>query len=375
MPERQVHAHEPVRRIPGDEAREVEEGTAVCLSGGGFRAMLFHAGTLWRLSELGILGGVKRVSSVSGGSITAAQLALAWPVAPDDFEQEVVKPLRKLASGTIDVPAVLLGLLLPGTTIAQRAAGMYRRRLLGAKTLGDLPETPRFVFNASNLATGALFRFTQPYVGDWRIGIVPDHDVPLATAVAASAAFPPPLSPLRLKLPADGWDLRGAELTDPSYRSEVKLSDGGVYDNLGLETAWKLYRTILVSDAGGAFVPHPGPSHNMLLQMPRVVGVMDAQVRALRVRQTIEGYHRGDRDGAYWGIHEPIEKAPGTLPCPLEQTLALAAVKTRLAKTPTVIQERLINWGYAACDAAVRGHHVKDADPPKAFPYPAAAVG
>jgi hypothetical protein len=32
--------------------------------------------------------------------------------------------------------------------------------------------------------------------------------------------------------------------------SDVVLTDGGVYDNLGLETAYKRCRTLLVSDAG-----------------------------------------------------------------------------------------------------------------------------
>ena len=31
-----------------------EKGVALCLSGGGYRAMLFHVGTLWRLNELGL---------------------------------------------------------------------------------------------------------------------------------------------------------------------------------------------------------------------------------------------------------------------------------------------------------------------------------
>ena len=40
--------------------------------------MLFHAGCLWRLNELGILGTLQRVSSVSGGSITAGVLGMNW---------------------------------------------------------------------------------------------------------------------------------------------------------------------------------------------------------------------------------------------------------------------------------------------------------
>jgi NTE family protein len=64
----------PVRWIPGDDPNTpLQDGVALCLSGGGYRAMLFHVGAIWRLNELGYLdrGKLKRVSSVSGGSLTA----------------------------------------------------------------------------------------------------------------------------------------------------------------------------------------------------------------------------------------------------------------------------------------------------------------
>src|ERR1700740_2394413 len=57
---------------------EPTDGVGLCLSGGGYRAMLFHIGTLWRLNELGWLPKLTRISSVSGGSITAGVLALSW---------------------------------------------------------------------------------------------------------------------------------------------------------------------------------------------------------------------------------------------------------------------------------------------------------
>ena len=56
----------------------LEEGWALCLSGGGYRAMLFHLGTLWRLNELGYLAKLDRISSVSGGSITSGVLGASW---------------------------------------------------------------------------------------------------------------------------------------------------------------------------------------------------------------------------------------------------------------------------------------------------------
>ena len=61
----------------------------LCLSGGGYRAALFHLGALRRLDELGVLGQVRTISAVSGGALIANLLAdprLVWPEppAPDD---------------------------------------------------------------------------------------------------------------------------------------------------------------------------------------------------------------------------------------------------------------------------------------------------
>src|SRR5689334_18099315 len=50
-------------------------GTALCLSGGGYRAALFHLGAVRRLNELGVLSQLTTVSGVSGGSIVANLLA------------------------------------------------------------------------------------------------------------------------------------------------------------------------------------------------------------------------------------------------------------------------------------------------------------
>src|ERR1700759_2347222 len=59
-------------------APELRDGIGVCLSGGGYRAMLFHIGLLKRLNDAGVLKGVQRFSSVSGGSITSGLLGLRW---------------------------------------------------------------------------------------------------------------------------------------------------------------------------------------------------------------------------------------------------------------------------------------------------------
>jgi len=63
------------------------------------------------------------------------------------------------------------------------------------------------------------------------------------------------------------------------------------------------------------------------------------------------------------------------MPNPVAQTAALADVATRLAGMPATLRERLINWGYTGCDAALRGHVDPALPRPHDFHCPAARVG
>lgn len=379
----------PAPSVGADSPANAERlaGTALALSGGGYRAMLFHLGALWRLNEAGYLPDVDRVSSVSGGSLTAGVLALHWSRlafgadgTASNFVDLVVGPLRRLAGHTLDARAILSGVLLPGS-VGDRVARAYDKHLFGGATLQDLPDdtdgtAPRFVINATNLQSGVLWRFSRPYMGDYRIGLVRSPTLSLARAVAASSAFPPFLSPVTLKLDPEAFDpATGTDLTAGVYRKHVVLSDGGVYDNLGLEPVWKRHRTVFVSDGGGRFDPEPRPKRDWARHAVRVLGVIDNQVRSLRKRQTIAAYVRGARDGVYWGIRTDIAAygLADPLPAPHARTLALADTRTRLKRLDAALQERLINWGYAVCDTALRTH-IDRSLPRGAFPYPDASI-
>jgi NTE family protein len=371
-----------------DSHDTAQPGIALCLSGGGYRAMLFHLGSLWRLNEFGYLKQLTRVSSVSGGSITAGALGSKWSKLAFDgngvasnFVQEVVAPVRTLAGKTIDEGSIIGGIFTSGS-IAEKIADAYRKHLFGNATLQDLPnDPPRFVINATSVQTGALFRFSKPFLADYRVGLQTNPTVELAVAVAASSAFPPVLSPLRLELDPSAWapasGHKSEDLHKDPYLSDVVLTDGGVYDNLGLETAWKKYQTILVSNGGGKMAAEPDPKGDWARHALRVNEVIDNQVRSLRVRQVIRAYEAKERRGTYWGIRVDIADygLPDSLPCPVEKTIALAELKTRLKRLDSVIQERLINWGYAACDAAMRRWVDGNLAKPSGFPYPSSAVG
>ena len=166
------------------------------------------------------------------------------------------------------------------------------------------------------------------------------------------------------------------------YTTRVYLTDGGVYDNLGLETAWKRYKTVLVSDGGARMVPEEEPHRDYIRHALRVFTLTDSQVRSLRTQQVVNSYRlakgaAGRREGAYWSTYVDIAgfRAKGALPCPLEQTRKLALVPTRLCSMDKRVQMQLVNWGYAVCDAAMRSVVDRRLPEPAGFPYGEVGVG
>jgi NTE family protein len=146
---------------------------------------------------------------------------------------------------------------------------------------------------------------------------------------------------------------------------------------LGLETVWKRLDTVLVSDGGGKLEPEEEPKEDWARHAVRVLDAIDNQVRSLRKRQLISSFRDDSRRGTYWGLRTDVDDygLPSALPCPHEKTMLLAKVATRLKRLNGVVQERLINWGYAVCDAAMRKHVDPQLPAPNGFPYPAAGVG
>jgi NTE family protein len=345
-----------------DEGRE-RAGIALCLSGGGYRAMVFHAGSLLRLNELGYLPRLDFVSSVSGGSLAAGVLALAWKRLrfdgdgrAENFDELVLRPLHDMAALDLDATSVISGLLIPRQRIADRVAAAYREHLFGDATLQDLPDTPRFIFCATNLQTTSLLRFSKRYVADYRLGLARNLPVPLATAVGASSAFPPFLSPVTLRIPAGAWDPAIPQELPEGVRDPIVLTDGGVYDNLGLEPVIKRCTEILASNGGG-YVGHPTRIPvDWLRHLQRVSGVVDHQVRSLRKRMLVEGYRRADYTGAYWSIRSAVADygLPDPLPFPEARARELAAIPTRLARLRGPDTDDLTRWGAVITDTAMR---------------------
>ena len=365
----------------------------VCLSGGGFRAALFHLGALRRLNEAGLLSRVSTFSSVSGGSILNAALAVAWPELERDrsgvflnFRELVEQPVRSLCSRDIRTWPLLWGRLVPwnwwgfafrGESATTLLAREYDRHLLHGARLGLLSllarrAGPTFVLCAACLETGVNFELGSHRVGDYKVGYTQARDLPLADAVAASSSFPAAFPPYTFDLA--GRRMRGGSLRfgpgGPPVR-KLLLTDGGVYDNLGLEPVWKTHDVIFVSDAGAAFQTWQGVFPSFIARLLRTQKVVQNQARAVRKRWLMEGYNAGRFAGAYWGLGTDIAGyATGVHGYRGETLQAICSVRTDLNRFAEGEQLVLMNHGWQLARAALRRHAAGAPDPAGAPPSP-----
>ena len=196
--------------------------------------------------------------------------------------------------------------------------------------------------------------FERGRVGDYRLGYLspPPADWSVARAVAASSCFPPIFNPLPLGVPAAEFK-KGRERLDGA---DIRLSDGGLYDNLGLEPVWKDHHTLLVSDGGAVFAS--ASDRGLLARIGRYVDIVDSQALALRKRWLISNFLGGTMSGAYWGIASAVGNYASD-GAGYSKALAgevIAAVRTDLDAFSTAEMAVLENHGYTLAAAAIATH-------------------
>ena len=367
----------------------------VALSGGGYRAMLFHLGALTRLNDSGLLGRIEMFSSVSGGSITAGALAKAWPQlmceqngVAINFISQLRDPLMRLASTTIDTPSILIGLFSPSTA-ADQVSRRYEEYLFGDMRLRDMPDQPSFVFSATSLQTGEIWSFGKDLMGGSKIGWTSTADLRVSQAVTASSAFPPFLSPVEIELHDHVWfhDVPervgfGAnpetvavqvipDETRNKFRRHVVLVDGGVRDNLGFVAMNRESRSLqrqrrcnvveIVSDGGAAYLPDADPPTIWISQAKRIIDIGLSEPDQIRIEALVQqSLERDDSsrkpctpDAAFWSIqripkwHNEYGKKPDFW-ITAEDVGSIGKISTRLAALDETTQQRIVNWGYLA---------------------------
>lgn len=349
---------------PADAATRA--GIALCLSGGGFRALLFHLGALRRLNELELLEKVDTISATSGGSLLAGRLATLLAgspgkraaFTPDAWSDLVEAPLLALAREDL-AGAARRRRLLPWNWLRPEAgAEALARRLeerLTSLRLRDLPPSPRFVFCATDRVWGVPWLYERDRLGDREAGWAePPADVPLARALAASSSFPGALGPLPARLdPAlfAGGAVPPGPARDAALR-RIRLVDGASHAHLGLEPVWTTHATVLVSEAGA--LPRRTRRRPAL---PGRRPAVDAEGQQLRKRRLVSGFASGTIAGTFWSL----SAAPSSYGASFGYSKELArdvlcAMRTGLDPVSEAESGILRNHGYLTADAAVRRH-------------------
>ena len=364
------------------------EGTAFCMSGGGYRAALFHLGALRRLNELGMLSKIDTFTSVSGGSIIAAQLATFMARAQiepgksiDGFDDGVAGPMRAFAGRDVRTGAALARLhprnwLVPGAQ-SEALASAYAQGPAPGR-LDDLPENPRFVLLASDMRFRDQWVFDTGLrrVGSSAAGYAPLGEWTLAQAVAASSCVPGAFGVVHTR--QEPSSLSGGSYREPDRDRlvrELDLSDGGMFDNLGLEPVWRDHATVLVSDAAPSFKPEPDVG--WLWSALRQGVILLEQATEVRKRWLVANFIEERMKGAYWGIasrpsNYELAPAPEAYSAALIRDF-IAPIRIDLDVFSPGEIGVLENHGYLMAEIALRKHAQDLAEgdwPEAAVPHP-----
>lgn len=303
----------------------------IALSGGGIRATIFHLGLFKWLAKNGLLEEVKRVSSVSGASLCVgliyAHNDLTWP-SSKAFLSVVLPSIEKvILANDIQTSAVLR--LIHSPYYWNKKPNVIAKQLEHQwgihGSLSDLSGGVTWYTNCTTYETGKRFRFCKENMGDYKIGYVEHPDIPLSHVMAASAGFPVLIGPYCLRTSGYQWNrskFSGADYSAPN--KTIHLWDGGVYDNLGLESIFKPENAgtlsggldyMIVSNASASISSYRRKTGFTYSNLKRLLDISMDQVTALRSRMVMDFIKRTNQ-GMYLKIGSSAEKITSDSKCP-----------------------------------------------------------
>lgn len=251
---------------------------ACCISGGGSRSAIFSGEMLYLLHTLeeiddfgqifqkkktkaiNILDSFDFISSVSGGSVTAVSLCIKRPwekgslEAWKEFKTDLQLPYQHKLYLSLANPLNFGQIALTHLDRSNIMEKVWNANLVNNKKLGDLPLRPRLLINATSYNLGKKFVFTtlprshfnnmpelypsffsdlDPFptavttLDEYQLSSV---NCPISTALMASTAFPVGFPPVTIQ----GY-VKGKS-------KKLHLSDGGIYDNHGIESVLQLFK-------------------------------------------------------------------------------------------------------------------------------------
>ncbi len=361
------------------------QNIGLSLSGGGVRAAVFHLGVLARLAETPYWNCLKHISTVSGGSLCVALIfekaGKQWPDVQTYLNKCLPECYEVMTRCSLQNQFLLHSVVPVWRLIQGRAKVLSKRltKLWGIEgCVSDLPASPRWTINTTCFETGKNWRFSKKRMGDYVSNYVMYPEFQLADAVAASAAVPGLIGPLKFKSQKYRWEkyISKFETTDVAPVSKFfSIWDGGVYDNLGVEALYKTEKGLrydldfcIVSDASkpvklikrrwlfGKFI---APN------VTRLNDIATDQVRSLRARELFS-FFKKNNSGTYIKMGESVGsilKQAGSQESAdvidqsmtFEEVCEVAAFPTCLKKVSLKDFISLFKHGYETCSANLSG--------------------
>ena len=282
--------------------------------------MAFHLGCLRALDDVGLLDRIGVLSTISGGSIAGAYYAYTPKKTFPEFESDIrhflsrgfkneillrlaepkifLSSVRNLIAATIDAGRERIGGQQPRFRGYPARTDVFREVLERDVFSGLKMSSPRrndveIVIGACELRTGSAFRFGNSASGCWKLGELLNGDVDVSLAAAASAAYPIFLPGLDRR-----WRFRKGGV-ETEHR--IVLTDGGVYDNLGLQ--------VLEPGRDPAYSIHAFPCEYLIVcNAGHGQSLESAPVRFVpRISRSFAVIHRRVQDSAMHRLHQLLD--------------------------------------------------------------------
>ena len=306
-------------RFYGNGNMKNKKKIGLALSGGGYRAAIYHIGTLRKLNAMGVLKNIDVISSISGGSITNAFYAIHY----DNF-----KEFEKMFNDALSVNILmliikahflritlitifLLGILILSFNVtgiylllmfvflftiiyffqfkildfSSFVSDAYDKIFFKGLKVKDLKCNHNVLINATNMDTGRLFSFSNIKMGDSKytnekgVHFKNHGDFKLSKAVMASSAYPLLFNPICINK---------TEFIDYENCDDIlpALTDGGVYDNQGsakLFEEMSSYRCdiVIASDGGKVLEDFSKIPTNSITLLVRTIFLMGTRIDRL----------------------------------------------------------------------------------------------
>jgi len=361
---------------------EHESKIGLALSGGGFRASIFHLGVIRRLEELGFMKKVSVISSVSGGSIIAAYYviemeerlrlrrdeALKSDEKMDQVRLELFEEITKDFFYTLDHnlrtralifspfyhPVGWIKCLFPGYSRSDLIQAEYDKWLYRNNTLDQFPAGwkgeaqdsrldfggPKLVLNTTSLMSGERVGFSRiPLSGINEMKKCNKNVLSISKIVGASACVP--------------------GLFPPVPVSGDFLVDGGVSDNQGVEGLIEnKCDVMLISDASGQIEQLHKHSGKALSVVGRTTSVLQFQVRnKLLDLLQVWKKEKSEREFAFIHLFLNLKDRGLNIPrVPSEFIPGIARIRTDLDQFSFIERESLMYHGYTLIDSQIKSH-------------------